>query len=174
MFRVEVIGNLGADAEVKNANGASFVALRVAHSEKWTDAQGKEVNRTQWIDVTLNDATSPLLPYLKQGVKVFVRGNGALRVYSSPKERMMMAGLTIHAREIELCGGQSEDVPRELIHPETSEIFHTAKAYYVVEDIKGATKNNPVTLIDKRGSQYNVDYHRFVMPVKQEQGGGAE
>ena len=35
MFKVEVIGNLGADAQVKDANGTKFITFRVAHTEKW-------------------------------------------------------------------------------------------------------------------------------------------
>ena len=35
MLKCEIIGNLGADAEVKEANGSKFVAMRVAHSSKW-------------------------------------------------------------------------------------------------------------------------------------------
>lgn len=32
MFKVEAIGNLGADAVIKDANGSKFVAFRVANS----------------------------------------------------------------------------------------------------------------------------------------------
>ena len=32
MLKVEIIGNLGADAEIKEANGSKFVTMRVAHT----------------------------------------------------------------------------------------------------------------------------------------------
>ena len=37
MLKVEMIGNLGADAEIKDHQGRKFVSFRVAHTEKWTD-----------------------------------------------------------------------------------------------------------------------------------------
>lgn len=33
MIRLEIVGNLGADAEIKDYNGSKFVSFRVAHSE---------------------------------------------------------------------------------------------------------------------------------------------
>ena len=35
MIKLEIIGNLGADAEVKVYNGNKFVTFRVAHTDKW-------------------------------------------------------------------------------------------------------------------------------------------
>ena len=91
MLKVEVIGNLGADAEVKDYQGNKFVTFRVAHSSKFKNADGQQTESTTWVDVTMNDTESKVIPFLKAGVKVFVRGNASLRVYSSPKDRMMKA-----------------------------------------------------------------------------------
>lgn len=73
MFKVEVIGNLGADAEVKDGNGGKFIAFRVANTDKWTTESGEKHESTTWIDVTMSNVDSKVLPYLKAGVKVFVR-----------------------------------------------------------------------------------------------------
>ena len=40
MLKAFIIGNLGADAEVKNSNGRDFVTFRVAHSFNSTDSNG--------------------------------------------------------------------------------------------------------------------------------------
>lgn len=42
MFRGEIIGNLGADAEVKVSNGSKFVTMRIAHSDVYKDEQGNK------------------------------------------------------------------------------------------------------------------------------------
>ena len=39
MIKLEIIGNLGADAEIKQYNGNKFVSFRVAHTDKWVDQQ---------------------------------------------------------------------------------------------------------------------------------------
>lgn len=106
MFKVEILGNLGADATIKNHQGRDFVSFRVAHSEKWVDTNTGEVHeRTMWASCALNGNGGNLTPYLKKGVKVFIRGNANINVYSSPMTHRMEAGLNVNVGEIELCGG---------------------------------------------------------------------
>lgn len=172
MFKVEMIGNLGADCEVKDSNGSKFVTFRLAHTEKYKQQDGREVVDTSWIDVTYNKTDSGLLPYLKQGVKVFVRGNAHLRVYSSKKDRCMKAGLTIAAMEIELCGGASDEVPRQLIDPNTGALVDITKWYWCTADTKSMKKDEVRELIDKNGTIYEMGKTGFVRPkaVEQPQG----
>lgn len=165
MFRVEIIGNLGADAEVKESNGTKFVTMRIAHTDSYKDEGGNKHEKTVWIDATMNDADSKLLPYLKQGVKVFVRGNGSLRVYSSPKDRCMKAGITISVREIELVGGSSDDVPRQLIEPNTGALLDVSKHYWINRDNKDMNNDDTMMLVDQRGNHYLMSKDGFVKPV---------
>lgn len=165
MIKVEVIGNLGADCEVKQSNGNKFGACRVAHTEKYTDAQGNVHESTIWIDIVIPDAENKVIPYLKAGVKVFVRGNASLRVYSSQKDRCMKAGLTVNAREIELCGGSSDAVPRQVIDPSNGQLFDVTKCYWIGKETKGMKKADLVDITDAKGGQYKMDSYGFVHPV---------
>lgn len=164
MLKGELIGNLGADCEVKDANGSKFVTMRIAHSEKFKQADGREVTSTQWVDVTWNKTDSSLLQYLKAGVKVFVRGYISARVYSSKKDRQMKAGIQIAATEIELCGGSSDLVPRELIDPETNEIFSVTKWYWIDRDNKQMKKDDLRLFVDRQGREYGMNKQGFVLP----------
>lgn len=169
MFKVEVIGNLGADCEVKEANGSKFAVLRVAHSTKYTDQQGQQHETTDWIDGILNDVNAKVIPYLRQGVKVFIRGNASMRVYSSPKDRMMKAGITVNIWEIELCGGSTDNVPRRLVVPESGQLVDVVKCYWCGLDTKGMKANEERILQDMRGNQYSMNKNGFVGPVATEQ-----
>lgn len=164
MFKAEIIGNLGADAEIKEANGHKFVTIRVAHSETWKTEGGETKERTQWIDCTLSNADSGIVPYLKQGVKVFCRGHVSLRVYSSPKLRQMVAGVSVAVQEIELVGGSADAVPRQLIVPETAQIIDVTKHYWCNLDTKSMKKDELRVLVDKRGYEYSVNKNGFVIP----------
>lgn len=104
MLKVEVIGNLGADAVLENKNGRNYVSFRVAHSEKYTDVSGNQHENTTWVQCFIQGDAGKLLQYLKKGAKVFARGNCQLRVYSSPQLKQMVAGLSISCSEVELCG----------------------------------------------------------------------
>lgn len=165
MFKCEVIGNIGADAEVKESNGKKFVTFRVAHSDSYTDSAGQVHETTDWIDCVMSNVDSKVIPYLLKGVKVFVRGNARLRCYSSPKLRQMVAGLTINALEIELCGGTREEVPSQLINPATGAIHDVTKHYWCNCPVDGMKGDDMRMLIDTRGRQYGQNSAGFVAPV---------
>lgn len=164
MLKVELIGNLGADAQVKEANGAKFVTMRIAHTDRWTDDRGNTKESTIWVDVTFNNAESKVLPFLKAGVKIFVRGNASLRVYSSAKDRCMKAGLTVAAHEIELCGGSTDEVPRELADPNDGHLYKVAKYYQTDVDTSKWKKDDQGLLVDRQARRYIVVKGGWVAP----------
>lgn len=166
MFTSFVIGNLGSDAEVVSSNGSQFVTLSIADSRKFKQEDGTEKTVTTWIDAIISNANHPVLPFLKQGVKVCVYGNVSLRVYSSKKDRMMKAGATIHVISIELCGGSSDDVPRQLIDPQTGLVHDVSKHYWVGRDNSKMKKDELYELIDMRGRHYSMNKAGFVIPVQ--------
>ena len=162
MLKVELIGNLGADVDLKESNGSKFATFRVADTTKYTTQQGETKEVTNWIDCSMNNIESKVLPYLKAGVKVFVRGNASLRVYSSKKDRCMKAGLQVSVLEIELCGGNNELVPRQVIDPVDGSIHDTQKFYWCDVPTKGMKKDDLKELVDIRGNQYIMNNQGFV------------
>lgn len=160
-----VIGNLGADAEVVTSNGQSFISLSIADSRKFKKQDGTEVTQTNWVDAIISNADHPVLPYLKQGVKVCVIGNSSLRVYSSKKDRMMKAGQTIHVLSIELCGGSSDEVPRQLIDPETGLMHSVFKFFYVDPGTFPQAISPGKKLTDQKGREYVMNETGLVTPL---------
>jgi single-strand DNA-binding protein len=77
--KVILVGNLGADPEVKSfQNGGRIANLRLATSENWTDKMsGERKERTEWHTVVLdNDNLIRVAEqYLKKGSKVYVEGS---------------------------------------------------------------------------------------------------
>lgn len=168
MLKVELIGNLGAGVEVKESNGSQFATFRVADTSRYKTQSGEDKEVTNWIDCSYNNVESKVLPYLKAGVKVFVRGNASLRVYSSKKDRCMKAGLQVSVQEIELCGGNNDTVPRQIIDPENGAIFDTAKYYWCNAPTKGIKKDDLKLMVDARGNQYAMNHQGFVAPVPEQ------
>jgi single-strand DNA-binding protein len=75
--RVQLIGNLGRDPEVRMTQaGKQVVTLNVATSESWKDSSGNRVQRTEWHRVVIfNDGLGKLAEqYLAEGAKVFLEG----------------------------------------------------------------------------------------------------
>lgn len=109
MLDLQVIGNLGADATIKDFNGRKAVVFNVAHTDKWKDEQGTAHETTTWVSCIWNGDGGKVLPYLKKGQMVFVSGTPSLRIYDSPKEHCKVAGLNLRVNRIELVGGKKED-----------------------------------------------------------------
>ena len=76
--KVLLVGNLGADPEVRNfQNGGKVCNLRVATSETWRDkASGERQERTQWHMVAIfNENLARIAEqYLRKGSKVYIEG----------------------------------------------------------------------------------------------------
>lgn len=158
MLKIQVIGNLGADAELHQSNGNEFISFRVAHTETIT-RNGVPTDSVTWVDVTMNGNGGQLLQYLKRGAKVYVDGNAVLRVYSSKKDRCMKAGVTCFARTVELCGGSSDIVPRELISQDG--ILLRVNKYFHIEEPEYFNQ----IVFDKNMNQYATNENGWVLPV---------
>jgi len=76
--RVFLIGNLGADPEIRRlSSGDPVVNLRIATSESWRDkSSGERKEKTEWHAVTIfNDQIAKVAEaYLRKGMKVFIEG----------------------------------------------------------------------------------------------------
>ena len=104
MVSIEIIGNLGADARVVDANGARFVSFNLADNRK---VNGTE--QTQWYGCNINRDCTNLMPYLKKGQCVFVRGLPKFRIFDSSVHHCKMVAVDVFVNEIQLVGGSQEN-----------------------------------------------------------------
>ncbi|MDX5338987.1 MAG: single-stranded DNA-binding protein [Cyclobacteriaceae bacterium] len=74
--KVILVGNLGADPEVKYLEGDNVVAnLRLATTEAYKDRSGNRVEQTEWHDLELWGAQAKIAEqYLRKGSQIFVEG----------------------------------------------------------------------------------------------------
>lgn len=76
--KVIIIGNLGADPEVRQfSNGGSVTNIAVATSERWTDKlSGEKKELTEWHRIALfNRLGEVAAQYLRKGSKVYIEGS---------------------------------------------------------------------------------------------------
>lgn len=170
MQKLQVIGNLGADAELQEKNGKKFITFKIADTTKFKRQDGTESETTTWISCIMSGDGGNVLQYLRKGVKVFVDGKPSYKMYSSPKERCMMAGVDLQVFSVELCGGSSDDVPRRLVQPESGLLVDVTKFYYAPVE-KG---HKPTILFGERGGEYQWDAKGYITPVKHEEQQSAE
>lgn len=76
--KVMLIGNLGADPEIRSfQNGGKVANLRIATSETWKDRNtGERQERTEWHTVAIfsEGLVGVVERYLKKGSKVYIEG----------------------------------------------------------------------------------------------------
>lgn len=157
-----MIGNLGANAEIKAADGREFVTFRLAHNDSFMKADGTKTETSMWVDCTMSCANGrpAVLPYLTKGTSVCVVGNVTLRVYSSEKDRCMKAGMTIHVQKLELIGGAGDTIPRRLFTKDG--VMVDVQKFY-------AAQTEEKMLYDQRGNQFTVADGGWLAPVQTNQ-----
>ena len=81
--KVMLIGNLGADPEVRTTpTGATVATFRVACTESWKDQSGQKQERTEWVTVVAWRQQAELVQrFLRKGSKVYVEGKLQTRTW---------------------------------------------------------------------------------------------
>ena len=107
--KVVLIGNLGADPEVRfTAGGAQVANLRLATSEHWQDKKGERQERTEWHRIVLWRRLAEIAgQYLKKGSKVYVEGKLQTRIWDDAKGQKHYA-TEIIAQTLEMLDIQGE------------------------------------------------------------------
>ena len=118
--KVILVGNLGADPEVRRLNsGDPVVNMRIATSESWRDKQsGERREKTEWHNVVIfNENLARVAEqYLKKGSKVYIEGQLQTRQWedqSGQKRYTTEVVLQRFRGELQMLdtrgGGQVED-----------------------------------------------------------------
>lgn len=126
MIRLEMIGNIGKDAVVRKVNERYVVEFPIAHNQKHKDQDGKEIERTTWVNVSRWYDTNPsrFAGFLTKGSKVFVSGVPEVQLYKN-KEGRYVTSLRVSSRDIHFVDMKKTDdaPPAEWDDiPETSEL----------------------------------------------------
>ena len=107
--KVILIGNLGADPEVRYTQSGQAVAnLRIATSEQWTDKEGQRQERTEWHQISVWGKTAELCgQYLAKGRSVYVEGALRSREYTD-KEGVNRKVWEVQADKVTFLGSGGE------------------------------------------------------------------
>src|SRR5260370_30355762 len=129
--KVMLIGNLGADPEVRSTNNGSRVAtLSLATSRQWTGQGGEKQEKTEWHPVICWRHKGAQLAdlaekYMKKGDRIYVEGRVEYRTWED-REKQTRYTTEIIAREVLLlsarggaggAGGGGGDVAGEPARP---------------------------------------------------------
>jgi single-strand DNA-binding protein len=113
MNKAILVGNLGADPEVRStSNGSRVATLSIATSRQWKNQAGERQEKTEWHRVVLwNTKFSNLADiaerFCKKGDKVYVEGSIEYRSWQD-REGQTRYTTEINARELILLSGKGD------------------------------------------------------------------
>ena len=103
--RVFLLGNLGADPELKMTNGGQAVLkMRIATSETYFDRNKQKQERTEWHSVTLwGKRAEALSKFLSKGARLLVEGSLRTSSYDD-RDGNKRYKTEVNATNVVLCG----------------------------------------------------------------------
>ena len=105
--KVQLIGNLGADPEIRSTTSGTRVAtLSIATSRRWNDRQGQQQEKTEWHRVVCWDKLAEICErFLKRGDRIYVEGSIEYRQWEG-QDGQTKYTTEIRARELIMLGGR--------------------------------------------------------------------
>lgn len=113
--KVILIGNLGADPEVRAlTSGAKVARIRIATSESYNNKEGERITNTEWHSVNLWRGLADIAErYLKKGSSVYIEGKLRTRSYDD-KDGVTRYVTEIEADQMTMLGGRSENTGSDM------------------------------------------------------------
>lgn len=111
MLSTQAIGFLGQDAVIKEVNGKQVVNFSIAHSEKYKNAAGTQVESTTWVECSFW-SESKVSEFLKKGTQVFIAGTPEARAWND-KDGNPRGTIHVRVSKIELLGSGKAAAPVE-------------------------------------------------------------
>lgn len=112
--RATLIGNVGADPEVRTTSKGSRVAqFSLATGRTWTDGEGGTHERTEWHRVVVWGRLVEVVErFVKRGERLFVEGEIHYRSYEDG-EGVTRQVTEVSAKEVLLLGGRPAEAAGE-------------------------------------------------------------
>ena len=103
--KVQLLGNIGKDPEVRETKSGKVVNLVLATSERYTDKSGQKQENTEWHNlVVFGKLADVVTKYVKKGDKLYVEGSITTRKWED-KEGNTRYNTDIKVRDLTMLGG---------------------------------------------------------------------
>lgn len=113
--KVQIIGNLGADPEVKYSQAGTAVCnFNLACNEKWTDKDGNKQEHTEWVRVVVwGKQAEHCGKYLAKGRQAYVEGKLKTRDWQDKDGNKRYTTEVVAQSVLFLSGGDSSSSNRQ-------------------------------------------------------------
>lgn len=109
MLKMQIIGHLGKDAEINMHGSNSVINFSVAHTEKYKNAEGVQMNKTVWVSCAWWTDRTNVAQYLKKGTQIWAEGQPEVKMWRDNGSGENKAGLNLRIFSVQLLGGKKEE-----------------------------------------------------------------
>jgi single-strand DNA-binding protein len=119
--KVILVGNLGADPELRYTNTGTAVAnLRIATNEQWTDKNGERQSRTEWHNIVAWGKLGEICgKYLRKGRSIYVEGRLQTRSWEDQAGQKRYTTEVV-AQVMQMLGGKPGEGGTDVTEPDTN------------------------------------------------------
>lgn len=106
MQQIQIVGNVGKDAFVKQTNGNEFLTFSVCVTESYTNKNGDKIENSTWYSCV--GRQTKICQFIKKGDKIMVQGELKAKIFTNDK-RESSIDLSVSIDRIELLGGKKSE-----------------------------------------------------------------
>jgi single-strand DNA-binding protein len=141
--KVILIGNLGADPEVRYMPSGDAVAnLRIATTDTWKDKGGEKQERTEWHRVSFFGRQAEICgEYLRKGSSVYVEGSLQTRKWQN-KEGQDQYTTEIRGDRMQMLGGRGGSNSFEVMDQDSGDSAPPPRKQQATASAKPASGGN--------------------------------
>lgn len=117
--KVILVGNVGADPEMKQVGDSSLASIRLATSKSWKDkSTGERKERTEWHRLKVWGRQAEIVEqYVRKGSKLYVEGEIETSTYEKNGETRYSTEIRVWDFQM-LDGRNDGDAPRQQQQPQ--------------------------------------------------------
>jgi single-strand DNA-binding protein len=131
MIKLQCIGHLGQDATVNTVNGKTVINFSVAHSEKYKNKDGVEVNKSVWVSCAYWTDRINVAMYLKKGTQVYLEGAPEAKTYTN-KNNETLPQLNLRIASLSLL---SSNKPAAATQDSSQEFLNQPNGFETTDEI---------------------------------------
>lgn len=125
MNKIILIGNVGQDPTIRNAQGANVATYSVAVNKRKKDANGAPIDVTTWFNCeSWNKGAEFAEKFLKKGMKLFVEGELNVDKYND-KDGIERTSIKVRVERVEILSSlkdnNGQSVQQEATIPASTE-----------------------------------------------------
>lgn len=132
--KVILIGNLGRDPEIRDANGQKVGSFTLATTRKWKDREGARQEKTEWHQVVVWGRQAEVAEmYLRKGRQVYVEGRLQTRSWDDKQTGEKRYRTEVIVENFQMLGKGGAD-KAEMKHPPAAAAATTPSGPYVDDE----------------------------------------